>query len=168
MMLCDLCQPITVAELHDNVYEHQRSLAALKASAESGCHLCKLLWTCLVTQCHPKAIAFQLSGRLYGHEGITDTAIRLRGEFHDIGFAEDNIRVHSGPSALDNAMTTGTFLPQTDIWGNPRVYAPLGKNSPIAWCSIAVMLRWVLAGGIKLPLNQPMFLECLNVHRHVC
>jgi len=114
-----------------------------------------------------KAIAFQLSGRLYGHEGIIDTAIRLRGEFHDIGFAEDNIRVHSGPSALDNVMTTGTFLPQTEIWGILRVYAPLGKNFPIAWCSIAVMLRWVLGGEI-VPLNQHMFLGCLNVHRHVC
>ena len=96
-MRCQLCGPLTVAVLRDNNYYHQPDLLSLKRSAESGCSLCTLFWTCLARTCDSDAIESHLQGRVYGPEDglagqpelnsahFTDTAIRLRGELHDLG-----------------------------------------------------------------------------------
>ncbi|KAF2230406.1 hypothetical protein EV356DRAFT_509099 [Viridothelium virens] len=109
-MHCDLCKPLTVADLRDNDIYHHSTLAALRNSAESGCVMCNLFWTCLVTSESYNVDAFKthLEGRFWGDEdkqaldGLTDTAVRLRAELHDNGAEtmeehfQSKIHVYSG------------------------------------------------------------------------
>lgn len=142
-MLCNLCQTITTADLRDNDYDHQPSLLALKASAQSGCQLCNLLWMCLVKSCFPKAIAVHLTGRMFGHEHLIDTAIHLRGEFHDIWqqkpnwSAQSKIWVHSGQAVHDDGNQ------RTQVYGSLRVYATSGEVLLGLFTTLAVFIDQV-------------------------
>lgn len=81
--LCHLCQPISTKLLRDNDYEHQSCPSALEASSET-CAFCRLLWHSIIESCSAESVAVHLQGRLYGREHDLNTAICLRGEFHEL------------------------------------------------------------------------------------
>lgn len=129
-MLCDLCKPITISTLRDNIpYDHQHNLAALKSSAIDACDLCKLLWMCLVEGSTSDAIDTHLQGRCYGMEEVTDTAVWIDIYLHDYGRLnlEDQpasfIWVYSGPN-MEYRAEQGTV-----VWGKLQLYALLGEES---------------------------------------
>lgn len=129
-MLCELCKPLTIACLRDNDYDHQPDLAALKTSAEAHCEFCELLWACLIRSCHRDAIDSHLQGRVHGKEGVTDTAIRIRGEIHDYkqhdpdNLVESLIWVYSGE---DREMYMSSSK-GTEVYGKLKVYALPGEK----------------------------------------
>lgn len=127
-MLCDLCKPITIADLRDNDHEHHRNLASLKASAEKAqCDLCKLLWLCLVRSVHPKSIAAHLQGQNNEFETLTDFVIRLSGEILDMGgrtlneLEPSKIWVYSGTKSEFGRIGTQVFA-------HLELYAPQGEK----------------------------------------
>ncbi|KAI9708521.1 MAG: hypothetical protein M1820_003983 [Bogoriella megaspora] len=148
MMRCELCQPLTIAVLRNNEYNHHPNLVSLRDSATSGCPTCNLFWTCLAKSSIPEAINSHLNGRVYGedhgtikqHEAtnaaLTDTAIRLRGELHDLGdenketHIESVIWVSSGrryEPGVENLWPTSVF-------GRVKLYA-LPGTSAAKWMS---------------------------------
>lgn len=128
-MLCDLCKPITIADLRDNDYEHHPNLASLKASAEeTKCSLCNLLWQSLVKSVQPDYIAAHLQGQKNKNENLTDFLIRLNGEILDTGQSSLNelelskIWVYSGTRAeFGNS--------GTQVYAHLELYAPRGEKT---------------------------------------
>lgn len=127
-MLCALCEPITIADLRDNDYEHYPNLASLKASAEeTKCDLCILLWQCLVRSILPMNIAAHLQGKETRNENLTDFVIRLTGEILDMGQPSLNelnpskIWVYSGTKA-------GFGMVGTSVYAHLELYAPRGEH----------------------------------------
>lgn len=148
-MLCDVCKPITIADLRDNDYEHHRNLASLKASAEeANCGLCKLLWLCLVRSIQPKSIAAHLKGQKNEHETLTDFVIRLNGEILEVGSCTLNelepskIWVYSG--------TKSEFgRSGTQVYAYLELYAPQGEK---------YIERYYLA-GLKVELRKQVRID---------
>ena len=141
-MRCNLCEPLTIAVLRDNDYLHHASLATLRASADSGCSTCTLFWTCLIRTCDSDAIKTHLEGKVYKHwlgsvDHLTDTAIRLRGELHDLGdeSAETHfpsvIHVSSGKSYSHYEVDARW---STHVFGQVRFYALPGKRIFLLAC----------------------------------
>lgn len=127
-MLCDLCKPITIADLRDNDYERHRNLASLKASAEeANCGLCKLLWLCLVRSIQPKSIAAHLQGQENEHETLTDFVIRLNGEILDMRSCSIN---ELKPSKIWVSSGTKSEYGRsgTRVYAYLELYAPQGEK----------------------------------------
>jgi hypothetical protein len=125
--LCSFCQSITVADLRFVSCKHQPNLRALQISS-SSCSFCNLLWHALVDSCTKKSIETHLQGRVHGREDDADTAIRLRGEFHDWvkpvpenGIQNSLIWIFSGRS-YEEDLEHGT-----GVYGKLRLYARPGK-----------------------------------------
>jgi hypothetical protein len=130
---CSKCMPIRTGLLRDCDLDHQPSLAALKAWARQ-CPFCDLIWNSLVSQCDEKAIATHLDGHVYASEHLTDTAIRLRGEFHDFeqrtpeqGIRESWIHVYSG---IDGSSGISGY--NTQVFGKLRLFAKRGTDHMFA------------------------------------
>lgn len=123
MMLCHLCEPITIEVLRETTpYNHQPDLAALKSSADAHCDFCRLLWMCLVQSNGPDAIATQLQGRLSRREEVADTAIRI-----EMFLLDDGVRARSDLSHSSISVYSGEK--GTYVWGDLRLYALEGEKS---------------------------------------
>lgn len=122
MMLCHLCEPITIELLRENTpFNHQPDLAALKSSADAHCDLCRLLWMCLVQSSGPDAIETQLQGRLFRREEVADTAIRI-----ELFLLDDGVRARSDLSHSLLSVYSGEK--GTYVWGDLRLYALEGEK----------------------------------------
>lgn len=143
--LCEVCRRVNIDAVRDRCFRLHDNLIALKVSAEAGCRLCKLLWTCLITQVNANNIEKQLCAQSSGAEGrvgvVTDTAIWLQGELHDVArydankLPENQIWVYSGGENDETAHF------KTDVFARLSVYAPLGQ------CSLALLVIVPVSGG---------------------
>lgn len=148
---------MNIDSVRNTDFRHHDSLVALKISAEAGCHLCKLLWTCLTTQVNAKDVNKQLctqsnaaeeerAGSVDGSRVVTDTAIWLRGEMHDVGRYDANnlpaskIWVYSGGQDDEKAHF------DTNVFGRLSLYAPLGQCALIP----VVIVPGVSGGAVIL------------------
>jgi hypothetical protein len=83
-MRCTTCQQISIADFRfGGEVLQQPSFAALKQSSESGCDLCTLSYTAVVTD-QPKNVVEQLHrGQIPDYPEDDDTGVRLEGYVFD-------------------------------------------------------------------------------------
>ena len=126
-MKCERCQQVSIDTLRSAEPYHvlQPSLLALKTSADAGCDLCNLVWTCLEQSFAPATIAEQL------HHGLNDEAVKLR------FFRPSSLGVSMYAPQISvsvGGLTDGDRL-------SLHLYAGPGKNSLLVLAAGVVSLR---------------------------
>lgn len=129
MPLCTACSLLTVDELDENDYLLHPNMAALKASAGSGCDFCLLAWETLNRSTEPPLMEKLLRGESAWPEGEPWTPkIWLRGCALHLREAGSFIDVSVGKAYVTNGWR------DEDINSRPSVSGRLEICEYVVWC----------------------------------
>ncbi|KAJ8123742.1 hypothetical protein ONZ43_g375 [Nemania bipapillata] len=101
----------------------QDSAAALKTSAEAGCDLCALFWTCCAQKQGEKGVGNLLQGRDSNGDTVEDASVCIEGElFPSYGRGVMKGSTSEDPNHLRITLGTEPTKPQSNSLGSLHVF----------------------------------------------